>query len=172
MQCFNPTTFTHLTAADVSFPYCFSFPPLPQLDRSGRITPRREEGLTRCRALAELLFKLWVKQDVSCIPASSDSQSASMALLDSVCRQCTAPFTAPVLQKMPRELCAQNLIQNAKLVCRSPGSPCLPSTLNLSSDIISFLFKCYLLEKCYHTYEGVTTDQVTQANRCVDDKKA
>lgn len=87
----NPTTFTYPTTADVSFSSCFSSPPLPQLDRSGRITPRRGEGLTRCWALAELLLQLRVKQDVSCIPASSDSQSASMALLDSVCRQCTAP---------------------------------------------------------------------------------
>ncbi len=42
-------------------------------------------------------------------------------------------FTAPALQKLPRELCAQNLIQHAKSVRRSPD--CLPNTLNLFSDI-------------------------------------
>lgn len=119
----------------MSFSLFFS-PPPSQPDR-------RREGLKCCLGLAELLFKSWLERDVSCIPAGSDSQAAPpVALLGAVCRQCMARSKLLPFKKLPPELCAQNLIQHAKSVCRSPD--CLPNTLNLCSDItlsgdVSFL---------------------------------
>lgn len=116
----------HLSDYSWCLSLCFSSPLPSQPDR-------RREAL-KCLGLAELLFKSWLERDMCCIPASSDSQAAPpMALLGAVCRQCMAHSKLLPFKKLPPELCAQNLIQHAKSVCRSPD--CLPNTLNLYSGI-------------------------------------
>lgn len=76
-----------MTAADVSLLGCFSSPPLSPPDRSGQVTLMRGERLRCCQAIAEILFRLRVKQDVSCIPAGRDSQSAPVAVFCSIWRR-------------------------------------------------------------------------------------
>lgn len=125
----------------LSLSFCFSSPPTSQPDRSGWVTLRRGEGLPSpswapVQALGGARCELHTSQ-----------QWQPVCSYGSV-RQCLqtvhGPFTAPALQKLPPELCAHNLIQHAKSVCRSPDSSCLPNTLNLFSDItlsgdVSFL---------------------------------
>lgn len=133
IYCMYYSHHPHLSDYSWYVSLCFSF---PQPDR-------RREGLKCCLGLAELLFKSWLERDVCCILASSGSQAAPpMALLGAVCRQCMARSKLLPFKKLPPELCAQNLIQHAKSVCRSPD--CLPNTLNLYSGItlsgdVSFL---------------------------------
>lgn len=89
---------------------------------------------------------------MSCIPATSDSSDCSFGSVRHCVQTARGPFTAPALQKLPPELCVQNLIQHAKSVCRSPD--CLPNTLNLSSDItLSGVVSFFKI--CFHTYAGV-----------------
>lgn len=70
---------------------------------------------------------------MSCIPATTESSDCSYGSVRHCVHTVHGPFAALALQKLPPELCVQNLIQHARSVCRSPD--CLPNTLNLSSDI-------------------------------------
>lgn len=114
------------------------FPLLPLLcrtDRSGWVVLRRGKR-------AEVLLSLsWAP-----VPARCELHTSQQWQPDCSVRYCLqtvhGPFTPSALQKLPPELCAQNLIQHAKSVCRSPD--CLPNTLNLFNDItlsgeVSFL---------------------------------
>lgn len=139
----------------LSLSFCFSSPPPSQPDRSGRGTLRREEGLSSApvHALGEARCELHTSQQwqlVCCYGCVRQS-------LQTV----HGPFTAPALQKLPQELCTQNLIQHAKSVCRSPDSPCLPNTLNLFSDItlsgdVSFL-KSVSTHRCTDTATHISS---------------
>lgn len=142
----------------MSLSFCFSSPPPFHPVRSGWVTLRRAEEKRGGRA-EELSWAPTQALGEARCELHTSRQWQRVCSYGSV-RQCLqtvhGPFTASALQKLPQELCAQNLIQHAKSVCRSPDSSCLPNTLNLFQRY-HFAWWCFLFEILLLTYAGVLT---------------
>lgn len=171
---FTQTTLNYLTTVDVSLSLCFPSPPVfsawqewlsyTEERRGAEVLP--SPSWAPVQALGGARCEMHTSQQWQ--PGCSYGSV----------RQCLqtvhGPFTAPALQKLPPELCVQDLIQHAKSVCRSPDSSCLPNTLNLFSDItlsgdVRFLKSVSARVQVYwHSNSHI---KKRRQNRCAEDEK-